>query len=202
MAELIRFGVHGSPSLATRILRAMGRTEDGVSWHRYDVADPFRGLRAGEQDVMMVAFTLREPDLVMSRPLLHEPRAVAVGEQHPLAARESVSIEDLAGSEAFRCPGAFPSYVWDEVVPRRTPAGRPIHRTQVMDGLAGMADVLATTDTVHISMRSLENLMPRGIRMVPIHDLPPAPFALARLRGPAPSHIVEFIAEAEAAAPC
>lgn len=113
----VRLGIHGSPDLAAAIIRAAGRDESEVELVGYDVADPFHGLRAKELDVMIVKYGLREPDLAVSRPVALDPRAVIVGAHHPLATHTSVSVEEVAAYEGFRCPGSFPEYVWDDVVP-------------------------------------------------------------------------------------
>jgi DNA-binding transcriptional LysR family regulator len=196
----IRFGVHGSSrQQAAAILRATGRDEDQAHWIEYDIADPFRTLRSGELDVLIVKYPLREPDLMVSRPVIDDPRAVVVGTRHPLAGRDSVSIEELADYEAFHCPGLFPAYVWDEIVPRRTPAGRVIRRAHPMTTVPRMIDLLVTTSAIHISFQSLDTLVPPSVRVVPIHDLPPAPVALCWSgRAELPTHVAEFTADVEA----
>ncbi|HZF89909.1 LysR substrate-binding domain-containing protein [Streptomyces sp.] len=195
----IRLGVHGSPQLATGIVRAAGHDERTVRLVPYDVADPFHALRAGETDVMIVKYGLREPDLAVGGPVGHDPRAVLVGAHHPLAERREVSLEELAAYDAFHCPGSFPEYVWDKVVPRRTPSGRPIRRTHHMGSVEQLMALLAGTDAIHISFRSLEHIAPPAVRVIPVRDLPPAPVALAWLRDPAPSpELAAFITAAEA----
>lgn len=194
----VRFGYHGSTEVAARIIRLAGRNEASVRLSEYDVADPFRGIREGELDVMIVKFGIDEPDLVTSRVLTEDARGVAVGTQHPLAARESVSIEELADYDAFAPPGTFPAHVWDVVVPPRTPAGRPIRRNLRGATFPEMMRLVAAGDAIHISLVSLADIAPPGIRVVPIHDLPPAPVTLAWLRdSEVPSHVRDFITTAE-----
>ncbi|WP_329396869.1 LysR substrate-binding domain-containing protein [Streptomyces melanogenes] len=194
----VRLGIHGSPDLATAIVRAAGRAESGVELIGYDVADPFRGLRAKELDVMIVKYGLREPDLAVSAPVALDPRAVIVGAHHPLATHTSVSVEELAAYEGFRCPGSFPEYVWDEVVPPRTPKGRRIRRAYDMGTVKGLMGTLSGTDAVHLTFQSLEAIAPERMKVIPISDLPPAPVALAWLRNPEPAaHIARFVADAE-----
>lgn len=106
-AAVIRFGIHGSPLLARRILRAAGRTEDQVRWLAYDVTDPFRELRAGETDVMIVKYALREPDLAVSKPLAEDPRAVVVGARHPLAGRSRSRWRSWPATRHSGVPGTF-----------------------------------------------------------------------------------------------
>lgn len=193
MADL-RFGYHGSTEVPLSIARAAGH---GVSLHEYAVADPFRLLRAGELDMMIVKFALREPDLACSGVLATDARAAIVGAAHPLAARASVSIEDLADYDAFECPGTMPDYVWDEVVPPVTPSGRPIRRTHRISTTASMIDLVANAGAVHISLMSLAGIVPPSVRVVPIHDLPPAPVAVAWVAGPGDGRVREFVASAE-----
>jgi DNA-binding transcriptional LysR family regulator len=179
----IRFGVHGSSHLAEQIITAAGHGLERVEFRHYDVVEPFRLLRGGDLDVMIVKYTLREPDVVYSRPVAFDGRAVIVSADHPLAARDAVSVEEVTAYDAFQCPEGFPPYVWDEVVPPATPAGTPIRRVHPMTTIEAMVAILAGTDAVHVSFRSLDPVVPPHIRVVPVHDLPAAPVALAWLRG-------------------
>ncbi|MEU0797950.1 LysR substrate-binding domain-containing protein [Amycolatopsis sp. NPDC005961] len=192
-------GIHGSPGVALRVLRAAGWDEDDVHLSPYDVRDPFRALRAGEQHVMIVKYEVREPDLAVSRPLVEDARAVLVGRHHALAARTSVTLDDVAGYPAFRCPEHFPPDVWDRVVPPRTPAGRVIDRVHPMTTVDDMVRILAATDAVHVSFASLASVVPQGIAVIPVRDLPPAPVALCWLRTtPLPAAVARLVADAEA----
>ncbi|NDK24000.1 LysR family transcriptional regulator substrate-binding protein [Streptomyces sp. TR1341] len=195
----IRLGVHGSSHLAATLVTGAGHDPDRFEFVPYEVTDPFRELRNGEADIMIVKYALREPDIAFSAPVAEDARAVIVGAHHPLAVRHSVSVEEAARYDAFDRPGDFPPYVWDLVVPRCTPAGTPVRRAHPMTTLEAMRSILATTDAVHLSFRSLESIVSAGIRVVPVNDLPPAPVAFAWLREPGPSsHIREFVAAAEA----
>ncbi|MFG3053171.1 LysR substrate-binding domain-containing protein [Kitasatospora sp. NPDC048239] len=194
----LRLGMHGSPHLARSILAKAGLLPGEAELVPYDVRDPFGPLRARQVDVMIVKYTLQEPDIAFSRPVALDTRAVIVGAGHPLAARESVSLEDVAGYDAFERPGDFPPNVWDLVVPRTTPGGRPIRRVHPMTTLAAMAAVLADGRSVHVSFLSLADALPPGTVAVPVHDLPPAPVALAWLRGEAqPAAVTRLVSGAE-----
>lgn len=191
----IRFGYHGSPDAAAALVRRAGHEPSAFAFHEYDVTDPFRALRAGELDVMIVKFGRSEPDLVYSAQLSSDARVAVVGAHHPLAARETVGIEELADYEGFECPGRFPAHVWDEVVPPATPAGRPIRRRWRLTGADTMMDVVRRTDAIHISLRSLADIAPPDVRVIDIHDLPPAPVGLAHLPGASPA-VRRFVADA------
>ncbi|MEV0319425.1 LysR substrate-binding domain-containing protein [Streptomyces sp. NPDC050658] len=196
-APVIRFGYHGSTEVAFDIVRLAGRDKADVRLVEYDINDPFRGVREGELDLMIIKFGIREPDLVYSRVLVEDARAVVVAADHPVAARDSVSVEDLVDYDAFLPPGKFPAYVWDEVVPPRTPSGRPIRRTRRVSAIPEMMSLVAKGEAVHISLLSLADVAPPGIRVVPVHDLPPAPVTVAWRRGELPDHVREFIVAAE-----
>ncbi|WP_225834568.1 LysR substrate-binding domain-containing protein [Streptomyces sp. NK08204] len=198
----IRFGYPSSPRTALDILASAGLSEDRAVLAPYDLADPFSALRRGELDVSVVKFGPQEPDLVTSKVLHFEPRAVVVSARHPLAGRDTVSVEEIAAYDAFERPGDFPEYLWDDIVPRRTPQGRPIHRRHRVNGIPEMMALVVQSDAVHLSVASLADMAPPAIRVVPVHDLPPAPVCLAWYRhAELPGHVARFIAAAEAASP-
>lgn len=178
----VRLGIHGSPHLATRVLAAAGHSPHDVEFVPYDVAEPFRPLRDRALDIMIVKYGLREPDITLSRPVAFDRRALIVGADHPLADRDTVSVEEAARYDCFRCPGDFPPYVWDRVVPPYTPSGARIRRVHRMTTVEAMIDTLAAGRAVHVSFQSLDAILPPHIRAVPVHDLPPAPVSLAWLR--------------------
>ncbi|MEU3828018.1 LysR family transcriptional regulator substrate-binding protein [Streptomyces sp. NPDC029080] len=194
----VRLGIHGAPHLASGIITAAGHDPQDVEFVPYDVAEPFRPLREHTADIMIVKYALREADIALSRPVAFDGRALIVAADHPLADRATVSVEEAARYDAFSCPGDFPPYVWDEVVPPSTPAGTPVRRVHPMTTVEGMVGILSTTRAVHLSFRSLEAILPPHIRAVPVHDLPPAPVTLAWLRD-APLHpkAAALVADAE-----
>lgn len=196
----IRFGYHGSLRAAHAIVLAAGYDIERFSFTEYDVTDPFQALRDGALDLMIVKFGPTEPDLAYSATVATDERVAVFGAHHPLAGRASVSVEELADFDGFRCPGAFPSSVWDEVVPPRTPAGRPIRRRHELTGAGSMMATVERTDAVHISLLSLADIAVPAVRVVPVHDLPAAPVRLAWLPGHAPERVLEFVRDAEAAA--
>ncbi|MGW4891329.1 LysR substrate-binding domain-containing protein [Kitasatospora sp. NPDC004240] len=201
-AGTIRLGYHGSPVLPRTVLRRAGFPAHLVRLVEHEVADPFQDLRAGRLDVMVVKFGLgrAEPDVQRSRPVGRDPRAVLVAVNHPLAGRESVSVEDVADHGVFDCPGVMPPAVWDEAVPRTTPAGRVLRRTHPLVDVAHMVAVVATGEAVHLSLMSLADVLPPGVTAVPVHDLPPAPVALAWCTSrPLPDNVVRLVRAAEAA---
>ncbi|HEY5835263.1 LysR substrate-binding domain-containing protein [Streptomyces sp.] len=200
---IIRLGYHGSPVLPRAVLRRAGFPVHLVRLVEHEVADPFQKLRAGGLDVMVVKFGLgqAEPDLRRSRPVGHDPRAVLVAADHPLAARKSVSVEEVADYGVFDCPGVMPPAVWDEAVPRTTPSGRSLRRTHPLVDVADMITAVAAGEAVHLSLASLADVLPPGVTAVPVHDLPSAPVALAWCTArPLPDDVARLVRAAEAAA--
>lgn len=196
----IRLGYPSSPQTARDILASAGLTEAHVVLTPYDLANPFAALRRGELDVVVVKFGPQEPDLATSEVLHFESRAVVVSAGHPIAERDTVSVEEVAAYDAFDRPGDFPEYMWDEIVPLRTPQGRPIRRVHRVNGIPEMMAVVLRSDAVHLSVASLADLVPPSIRVIPVHDLPPVPVCLAwHQDAELPGHVVRFIAAAEAA---
>ncbi|MER7046508.1 LysR substrate-binding domain-containing protein [Streptomyces jumonjinensis] len=197
----IRLGVHGSVRLACRIVASAGYPQASVEYVPYEVTEPFDPLRAGRMDIMIVKYDPLEPDIVMSRPVCFDGRAVLVGAHHPLAGRDTVSVEEVAEYEGFQCPGDFPPHVWNLVVPPRTPQGRTVRRIHSVTTFTAMTDLLRSTSAIHVSFQSLDTVVPPDIKVVPVHDLPPSPVSLAWLRGDEPPwHVRQFVADAERAA--
>lgn len=195
----IRLAYHGSLARLLPALLVNGRSEADFEFLRYEVSDPFAVLRSGAADVLVVKFVPREADLAWCLAPATDQRAVAVGNGHPLAGRDSVSIEEVAAYRAFRKPPGLPGYIWDEMVPPRTPRGRPIDRGEPAESTPQLLEVVASGRAVHISLLSLADAAPEGVRLVPVHDLPPAPVVLAWRQGRYPAHVPRFIADVQRA---
>lgn len=82
-------------------------------------------LRAGNIEMLLAIFPIREPDLTTGVVLFRENRLLAVSARHPFARRPSVSFSDLARDKVLRSPPAIPDY-WDQMlIPPRTPTADP-----------------------------------------------------------------------------
>ncbi|MEU5950689.1 LysR substrate-binding domain-containing protein [Streptomyces sp. NPDC047525] len=199
-ASLVRLGHTGSADIVTRILRLARRDASTVRITEYDITDPFWLLRAGELDVMVAKFGVREPDLVSSRVLTQDARAAVVGAHHPLARCSSVSVEDVADFPVLDRPDLFPAEIWDEVVPRHTPSGLPLRRAYRLTGVPELMRLLTASTAVHLSVLSVADVAPPTVRVLPVHDLPPASVTLVWRRGDVPAQVLEFVVAAEAGA--
>ncbi|MGW7415051.1 LysR family transcriptional regulator [Streptomyces sp. NPDC054863] len=139
------------------------------------LADPYGQLRSGEFDVQLTEFPAKEADLGTSAaPLLTEQRVLAIGSGHPLSARASLSLEDLAGVPLLPAIGELPEYWQEYLAPSRTPGGLAIARgpavTNMQEALvlvaAGRGALLAAAHTATYYTRP-------GISFVPFADAEP-----------------------------
>src|SRR5215467_2061497 len=98
----------------------------------------------------------------------------AAAVSHPLARRQAVSVEDLAGQPVARPPAAFPPALWEALVPANTPSGKPIPQTHEARSLHEIWALAARGLLVHPTVASTAQLLRRDdIVLVPITDLPP-----------------------------
>jgi DNA-binding transcriptional LysR family regulator len=135
--------------------------------------DPLGPLRRGEVDLTAIRFPLRQPDLVVGPVLTTDRRALAVADDHPLAGRSTVCVEDLGDYEVAAGTPAIPQELIDALLPRTTPSGRPIARRMVSGAVQTLA-LVARGEIVHATVESLPDYMSYpGITYIPIVDLPP-----------------------------
>jgi DNA-binding transcriptional LysR family regulator len=99
-----------------------------VSWD-----DPLERLRRGDVALMASWLPLEQPDLVVGPVLTRAQRVLAVAREHPLAARESVSLEQLADYVIPRLDG-WPRELHETLFPATTPSGRPIRAVRIPAG--------------------------------------------------------------------
>lgn len=135
--------------------------------------DPLGPLRRGEVDMTAIRFPIRQPDLTVGPVLSTDSRVLAVAEDHPLASRHSICVEDLAGETLAFIP-AVPAEIIEDFTPRTTPSGRPIARRAVASPLQ-MLMLVARRELVHATIASLPEFVTHpGVTYVPIVDLPPS----------------------------
>ncbi|GAA3124343.1 LysR family transcriptional regulator [Streptomyces rectiviolaceus] len=148
--------------------------------HIYEspMLDPLGPLRDGSRDLQLVELPIDEPDIVNGPVLFSEPRALIVPADHPLAERETVSVEDLAEAPLVSITGQ-PQYFLDLHYPQRTPKGRPIPRGpsttawQEVLALVGAGKGISPT-----SARAAHYYSRPDIVYVPFRDAPPVEYGL------------------------
>ncbi|WP_283136763.1 LysR family transcriptional regulator [Rhizohabitans arisaemae] len=142
-----------------------------------DFGDPFASLRAGDIDVGIMWLPVREPDLTVGPVIQIERIVLAVATVNPLAARESVSYEDLGDQVVFG--GASPDYWREALVPSHTPGGRPIRIGPIVTTSGEMLPIIASGEAVTPLHEQAATYWPRpDVAYVPIRDAPPARWAL------------------------
>ncbi|WP_433190929.1 LysR family transcriptional regulator [Actinoallomurus sp. CA-150999] len=150
-----------------------------VQVQEVQLTDPFGPMRAGELDLQLTEFPVREPDLVAGPVIFSEPRALIVPARHPFARRESVFLEDLARTSLVAMSGAIPDYWLDHHYPRETPEGRAIARSASAVYWAEVLSLVATGRGVSpAALRAAQYNGRPGIVFVPFRDAPPIEYGL------------------------
>jgi DNA-binding transcriptional LysR family regulator len=182
---VFRLGVFEPCSAGPHLLAIVERFEAGhpdCEVHISEIRhgdDPLATLRGGEIELLAIRLPLDEPDLAVGPLLSSEPRVLAVARDHPLAARERLSIEDAADYPVTECAGV-PRTIMEAFVPRATPSGRPLVRiAQSPVKPFELAALVARGKIVHPTVPSFADFYGQpGIVYVPITDLPPLRSAL------------------------
>lgn len=155
-----------------------------VELTEFHFSDPFARLRAGEADLQLMWLPIQEPDLSVSPVVLTESRVLAVAEGSDLAARGSVSLEDLAGRPVLDHGTRALDYWVEAMVPKRTPSGRLIPRgphAQTFHEI--LAHVAAGQMVCPLNAHVDWYYTYPGITYLPIHDAPTTEWVLVWAAG-------------------
>ncbi|MDT0158275.1 LysR substrate-binding domain-containing protein [Microbacterium sp. ARD32] len=146
-------------------------------------SDPFGGLRRHEVDLVTAWLPIAEPDLAVGCVLREEPLRLLVSDQHPLASRSSVSLEDLADWALPATATTAPESWLSAVAPLRTPSGRPVPRRHEVATYPEILAVVASGDVVStVPDEGRRYYSWPGVTYLPIHDAEPVRWALIRRR--------------------
>jgi DNA-binding transcriptional LysR family regulator len=137
--------------------------------------DPLGPLRRGEIDVMACRLPINQPDLTVGPVLASDGRILALAVDHPLANRESISVEELADCQGHDAGGRLPREYLDTLVPPRTPSGRRIPRKHIgTPSPTQMLAMVARNEVVHPTISSFpDHFRHPDVTFVPIRDMPP-----------------------------
>jgi DNA-binding transcriptional LysR family regulator len=149
-----------------------------VRLREVETFDAYRPLRRGDIDVLCNWLAVDQPDLTAGAAFAYYPRTLAVAPSHRLAAKSTVSVEELAEEQVVLLPDSIPSAVYDLLVPRRTPSGRPIRRTQPVQSINEILSLVARGRIVHPTSSGVPIFDRDDITLIPIIDLPPLPLGL------------------------
>jgi DNA-binding transcriptional LysR family regulator len=148
-----------------------------VLFEEVDLWDPYGPLRSGGIDVLVNWLAVDEPDLTAGPAIASYRRVLAVSRDHRLAARESVSLEDLVGEVTFEPPAALPRAILEAISPLRTPSGSTIIRRPIMHNTQAVAAV-ARGEMVHPTMEGIASYERPDLVLVPMRDMKPLPLGL------------------------
>ncbi|WP_052851247.1 LysR family transcriptional regulator [Streptomyces avicenniae] len=165
---LVGFATSLAGEVVMRVSEAMRAEHRGLSTEVCEVslADPYAQLRRGEFDVQLADFPVQQPDLAHGPSLFTEEQVVALPSGHPLAARDSVSVADLAGVPLLD--------VWAaRHLPPEAPRG-PV-ATTLQEALIMVAAGQGALPTG--ARTALYHGRP-GVTWVPVRDVPPVAYGL------------------------
>ena len=149
-----------------------------VRLREVETFDAYRPLRRGDIDVLCNWLAVDQPDLTAGAAFAYYPRTLAVAPSHRLAAKSTVSVEELAEEQVALLPDSIPSAVYDLLVPRSTPSGRPIRRIQPAQSINEILSLVARGRIVHPTSSGVPIFDRDDITLIPITDLPPLPLGL------------------------
>lgn len=180
----LRLGVVSPPTAGPQFIEVVRAFEERYPRCRLQVrdvaiADALGPLRRGEVDALALRLPLQQDDLEIGPILAEEPRALAVARSHPLAARSSVSVEDLAEHRVAQLPG-LPPELAEAIVPARTPSGAAIARhPHAPATIAELVAMIARGEIVHPTSASLLDYAGHpDVVLVAIEDMAPSRTAL------------------------
>src|SRR5919109_4564091 len=202
----IRLGVFSGPASGPRLLDVVSafhalhpECEVEIVQLRWD--DPLEQLRTGDVELMVSWLPLHQPDLVVGPTVSRGSRALAVVPDHPLAARDHVTVEDLADFRVAHFDG-WPRELHEAWIPATTPSGRSIPYTRIPAGERSALEIatrVARGELVHPTASSAARYLgPVELTAVPIKGLPLFRSALIWRRGTNEAKVREFIRVARA----
>jgi DNA-binding transcriptional LysR family regulator len=174
----------GGPYLAAIII-AFERRHSGarVGLSHADLSDPLGQLRRGEIDLMAARMPIEAPDITIGPILSRETRVLAVARDHPLAQRQSLTLEDVADYAVAPFDTELKEMI-EALIPLAAPSGRPIPRAPVSPGsLPEVFTLVARGVIVHPTVPSLgEYVSHPNVVLVPLTGMPISETALIWLR--------------------
>ncbi|HWD69319.1 MAG TPA: LysR substrate-binding domain-containing protein [Solirubrobacteraceae bacterium] len=193
----VGFLAYGACDVIDRSLAAFAApaSELRLETRQSDFSDPTAGLAGGSVDAAFLRLPVTAPELQIET-LTSEPRVAVLPAWHPLAARDSISVGDLADEHWLQMPGR--DHAWREFWlasghrDRVTPLLGPEVRT-VDEQLAATA----TGGYVSLAPASVASAYPRsGISYVPVTGIEPSAVAIAWRGGDERASVRRFVARA------
>jgi DNA-binding transcriptional LysR family regulator len=172
----LRLAASGGPRL-TEVLAAFDRAHPQcrVEISELPFRDRFEPLRRGEIDAMAIRLPFDEPDVAVGPTLSIDERVLCLRHDHPLAARDAVTTEDIADYRVINAD-MVPRDLAEALIPSTSAGGRPIPRlTAPVESTSELLVLVARGVVVHPTVRPFaEHTGHPDIVFRPITDLPPS----------------------------
>lgn len=171
---------------------------------RFDILDYAMALRNDQVDIWLTWWPAPVPDrdtdlgLVCGQPIATEPTVLLVGRSHPLATRDSISLDDLVEHPLIDLPRTWGAgddlkLFRKQWLRATTLSGKPVPRVFEPDWhghFHELATILERGTLGWLTIASFMNTvtMPRTLTTVPVRDAPPfllVPWWLADRETPA-----------------
>ncbi len=198
VAGTLRIGMYvpiNSGRHMAKIIRAFTAGHTGSGVELVDTGfqrDDLEWLKAGDVDMLATRLPATDPDVIAGPVLSREQRVLVVSKDDPLAAQESVCLEDFADRLVADTP-AFRREMMDAFIPPVAPSGRRLRRVTTRSP-EDLLLRIAIGEQVHPTVASmLAYFSHPEITSVPISDLPPSETALVWLSATRSTTIQAFV---------
>ncbi|MFD5421812.1 LysR family transcriptional regulator [Streptomyces sp. NPDC127069] len=187
MGGVLRIGFQGT--VDDYLSRAIARFGDlypecAIDIVEIPLSDPFGPLRRQEVDCAVVLLPVAEDDLVLGPVFSRQPQTLAVSVRHPLAARESLSAEELADCRLIGIGGGAPDYWRSAQAPALTPGGLTVPAGPGVNTLQEGLSLTAANRGAMLLCRSTAEYHGRrdSLTFIPVEGLPDSELGLIRHR--------------------
>jgi DNA-binding transcriptional LysR family regulator len=201
----LEVGFTGSAPYNTTMPSIIGRfhrrwPELSLSLREMSTAEQFAALIDGTLDIGFVR--PGEPHEIAGlavETLLHEPLFAVLAASHPLAARDSLAVAELAGQPFILHPRRVGTGLYDKVIDLCAAAGfapQIVLEAHQMSTIVGLA---ATGIGISMVPEAMRRVQVDGVRFVPLTDRGASMvFAVAYRPGDTRPAVIHFLAEANA----
>lgn len=149
-------------------------------------------LLDGSVDLLLASYPF--DGMARGPALLTERRLLAVAQRHPLACRESVSLEVLGDHPVVQYPAVTSAAFKRDRTPERTPSGRPVPAGPAGATFSEMLSLVAMGHGVLPVGEDTQRYYPRpDLAYVPIHDAPPIERGFVWLESNTTARVREFV---------
>ncbi|AYG78853.1 HTH-type transcriptional regulator BenM [Streptomyces hundungensis] len=156
------------------------------------IADSYPRLRDGDVDLLIVSLPHQEAGTAVGPVLYSERRMLAVSREHPLAGRESVSLEDLTAVKLLQAR-SVPTHWRTARTPLYTPAGHPVEAGPEFETFQeALALIGADQGAFIVGAQAMHYYARSDVAYLPFSDAPPLEWAPVWLTARAAPRIHDF----------